>query len=136
MFVNMVTPLVPVAFAILLGYVAGFRVFGVSERKSFAKLILDWLLSPLFIFGNSQNTTSRTVELQNTADFSHRAQVPYLAALLVYRFPLRYNQSTATIRASLLAFPDMVFMGIPILGKSFPDSGHEARSYAHHHPSL
>jgi predicted permease len=46
----------------------------------------------------------------------------YLIVLLVCRFVLRYDRRTAALKASLLAFPDMVFMGIPILGRLFGPS--------------
>ena len=48
--------------------------------------------------------------------------VPFLAVLLIYRFVLRHDRGTATLKAGLLAFPDMVFMGIPILHQLFGPS--------------
>jgi malonate transporter len=43
--------------------------------------------------------------------------VPFLVALLGFLFVLRSDLRTSTLRASLLTFPDMVFMGVPILGQ-------------------
>jgi hypothetical protein len=42
--------------------------------------------------------------------------------LLGCRFVWRYDLSTSTLRASLLTFPDMVSMAVPILGQLFNPS--------------
>jgi predicted permease len=120
MFETIVGTLVPVAFVILLGYLAGYRnSFGVSDRKLLTRLILNWLLPPLLFSGIAKTPRADLLNYKIPLIFLIGLMVPYLVVLLVCRFVLRYDQSTATVRASLLAFPDMVFMGIPILGRLF-----------------
>jgi malonate transporter and related proteins len=120
MFETIVGTLVPVAFVILLGYLAGQRnSFGVSDRKLLTKLVLNWLLPPLLFSGIAITPRADLLNYKIPLIFLVGLMVPYLVVLLVCRFVFRYDQSTATVRASLLAFPDMVFMGIPILGRLF-----------------
>jgi predicted permease len=45
--------------------------------------------------------------------------VPFVSVFLISRFVLRYSQQAATLKAGLLAFPDMVFFGIPIFHSLF-----------------
>lgn len=120
MFETILTTLIPVAFVIFLGYLAGRRKkFGVADRGLLTKLVLNWLLPPLLFSGIAKTPRADLLNYKIPLIFLVGLLVPYLAVLLVCRYALRYDQSTATLRASLLAFPDMVFMGIPILGRVF-----------------
>jgi len=120
MFGAIVTSLVPVAFAISLGYVAGHRnVFGAAQRKVFTTLVLNWLLPSLLFSGIAKTPRADLLNYKIPLTFAIGLLVPYLAVLLAGRFLLRHDQRVAALRASLLAFPDMVFMGVPILGTLF-----------------
>jgi malonate transporter and related proteins len=120
MFETIVGTLVPVAFVILLGYLAGVRnSFGVSDRKLLTKLVLNWLLPALLFSGIAKTPRADLLNYKIPLIFLIGLMVPYLAVLLVCRYVLRFDMGTGTVRASLLAFPDMVFMGIPILGRLF-----------------
>jgi len=123
MFETIVSTLVPVGFVILLGYLAGYRkVFGVSDRALLTKLVLNWLLPALLFSGIAKTPRADLLNYKIPLIFFIGLVVPYLVVLIVGQYVLRYDRSTATVRASLLAFPDMVFMGIPILGRLFGPS--------------
>jgi predicted permease len=117
------TTLFPVAFAIFLGYRAGRRkAFLVADRASLTRLVLTWLLPPLLLGGILQTPRADLMNYRIPLLFVLGLMVPYLIVLLGCRFVLRYDLRTSTLRASLLAFPDMVFMGVPILGQLFGPS--------------
>jgi malonate transporter and related proteins len=123
MFESIVITIVPVAFVVLLGYVAGSRnSFKVADRALLTKLVLTWLLPPLLLAGILRTPRAALLDYKIPLMFLIGLMVPYLAMLLVCRFALRYDQRTAALKASLLAFPDMVFMGIPVLGALFGPS--------------
>ncbi|OSI22471.1 hypothetical protein BST65_24495 [Bradyrhizobium canariense] len=117
------TTLVPVAFVIYLGYRAGsHNAFARTDRALLTRLVLTWLLPPLLLAGILQAPRTDLTNYRIPLLFVVGLMVPYLTVLLGCRFVLRYDLRTSTLRASLLAFPDMVFMGIPILGQLFGPS--------------
>jgi predicted permease len=117
------TTLVPVAFVIALGYMAGRRsFFGIPDRAVLTRLILTWLLPPLLLAGIATTPRADLLDYRIPLMFLVGLMVPYLVVMLVDRYVLRNDLQTAAIRASLLAFPDMVFMGIPILSGLFGPS--------------
>jgi malonate transporter and related proteins len=117
------TTLIPVAFVTFLGYFAGRRnAFNVADRTRLTKLILDWLLPPLLLGGVLETPRADMLDYKIPLIFVVGLLVPFFLALLVCRFGFGYNRSKATIKANLWAFPDMVFMGIPILGELFGPS--------------
>ncbi|MET4292431.1 malonate transporter [Bradyrhizobium sp. LB1.3] len=115
--------LVPVAFVIYLGYRAGrLKFFGSTDRALLTRLVLAWLLPPLLLAGILQTPRADLVDYRIPLLFVVGLMVPYLVVLLGCRFVWRYDLRTSTLKASLLAFPDMVFMGVPILGQLFGPS--------------
>lgn len=117
------TTLLPVAFVIFLGYRAGrLKFFGGTDRALLTRLVLTWLLPPLLLAGILQTPRADLTDYKIPLLFVVGLMVPYLVVLLGCRFVLRYDLRTSTLRASLLAFPDMVFMGVPILGQLFGPS--------------
>lgn len=123
MLATIASTLLPVAFVIVLGYLAGRRAyFGVPDRTLLTRLVLTWLLPPLLLSGIAKTPRADLLDYKIPLIFFVGLMVPYVAVLLVCRFALRYDRRTATLKASLLAFPDMVFMGIPILGRLFGPS--------------
>jgi malonate transporter len=112
--------LFPVAFAIFLGYRAGrLDAFRGTDSAMLTRLVLTWLLPPLLLAGILQTPRADLMDYRIPLVFVVGLMVPYLVVLLGCRFVLRYDLRTSTLRASLLAFPDMVFMGVPILGQLF-----------------
>jgi predicted permease len=111
--------LVPVSLVVTLGYFAGLKVFTIANRELLTKLILKWLLPPLLLSGILATPRPDLLNYKMPLMFLIGLMVPYLVALLVCRYVLRYDANTATLKANLVAFPDMVFFGIPILGQLF-----------------
>jgi predicted permease len=117
------TTLIPVAFVIYLGNLAGRRhFFGVPDRALLTRLVMTWLLPPLLLAGILQTPRADLMNYRIPLTFVVGLMVPFLVALLGCLFVLRSDLRTSTLRASLLTFPDMVFMGVPILGHLFGPS--------------
>ncbi|HXJ36896.1 MAG TPA: AEC family transporter [Candidatus Eisenbacteria bacterium] len=117
------TTLVPVAFVMFLGYWAGYReIFGATDRTQLTKLVLTWLLPPLLIAGMLKTPRADLMDYRIPLLFVVGLLLPYLVVLLGCRYVLKWDLSTSTLRTDLLIFPDMVFMGVPILGQLFGPS--------------
>ena len=116
---TILTTLVPVAFVALLGYLAGRKTFSAKDRVLLTRLVLNWLLPPLLLAGVLETPRSDLLNYKIPLIFLVGLMVPFLAVLLVYRFGLRYGRGAAILKADLLSFPDLVFMGVPILHQLF-----------------
>ena len=117
------TTLIPVAFVMFLGYWAGYRkYFGVTDRAQLTKLVLTWLLPPLLIAGMLKTPRADLMDYRIPLLFVVGLLGPYLVVLLGCRYVLKWDLSKSTLRTDLLVFPDMVFMGVPILGQLFGPS--------------
>jgi len=120
MVATIASALAPVGFVIVLGYVAGRHgSFGVPDRALLTRLVLTWLLPPLLLSGVLKTPRADLLDFRILLIFFVGLIAPYAAVLLICRFVLRYDTGTATLKACLVAFPDMVFMGIPILARLF-----------------
>ncbi|HTQ71068.1 MAG TPA: AEC family transporter [Acidocella sp.] len=114
------TTLIPVTFVLLLGYIAGRRkYFGTADRARLIKLVLTWLLPPLLIAGMLKTPRAELLDYRIPLLFALGLLLPYLVVLLATRFVVKQDLSTSTLRTALQIFPDMVFMGIPVLGQLF-----------------
>ena len=114
------TTLVPVAFVVFLGNFAGRRrFFGTPDRALLTRLVMTWLLPPLLLAGILQTPRADLMNYKIPLLFVAGLLIPYLMALFGCLFVMRYDLRTATLRASLFACPDMVFMGVPILNQLF-----------------
>ena len=119
---TILTTLVPVAFVVFLGYVAGRKSFSIADRALLTKLVISWLLPSLLFGGVLETPRADLLNYKIPLIFLVGLMVPFLAVLLIYRFVLRHDRGTAVLKAGLLSFPDMVFMGIPILHQLFGPS--------------
>lgn len=119
---TILTTLVPVAFVVFLGYLAGRGSFSPADRSLLTKLVLNWLLPSLLLGGVLETPRADLLNYKIPLIFVVGLMVPFLAVLLTYRFVMRYDGDTAVLKADLLTFPDMVFMGIPILYQLFGPS--------------
>ena len=134
---TIVTTLIPVAFVMFLGDMAGRRnFFQVADRTLLTKLVLTWLLPPLLLSGILETPRADLLDYKIPLIFLVGLMGPYLIVLLVCRFVLRYDLRVATLKAGLMAFPDMVFMGIPILHQLFGPSSLYSILVANLVPSL
>src|SRR5437660_9170861 len=98
MFGTIVATLVPVAFVVFLGYLAGRKSFKVADRALLTRLVLTWLLPPLLLAGILETPRADLLNYKIPAIFLVGLMVPYLAVLLVCRFVLPFDQRTATLK--------------------------------------
>lgn len=119
---TILTTLVPVAFVVLLGYFAGRSAFSIADRTLLTRLLINWLLPSLLLGGVLETPRADMLNYKIPLVFLVGIMAPFLAVLLVCRFVLRRDRGTAVLKAGLLSFPDMVFMGIPILHQLFGPS--------------
>jgi malonate transporter len=116
---TILTTLVPVAFVVFVGYIAGRKSIGAADRALLSKLVINWLLPPLLLGGVLETPRADLLNYKIPLIFLVGLMAPFLAVMLTYRFVLRRDRGTAVLKAGLLSFPDMVFMGIPILHQLF-----------------
>lgn len=116
---TVLTTLAPVAFVVLLGYFAGRKSFSIADRTLLTRLVVKWLLPLLLLGGVLATPRADLLNYKIPLIFLVGLMVPFSAVLLIYRFVLRRDPGTAILKAGLLAFPDMVFMGVPILHQLF-----------------
>jgi len=119
---TILTTLVPVASVVMLGYLAGRKSFSVADRALLTRLVINWLLPSLLLGGVLETPRADLLNYKLPLIFLVGLMVPFLSVLLLSRFVLRLDPGTAVLKAGLLSFPDMVFMGIPILHQLFGPS--------------
>jgi hypothetical protein len=108
--------LVPIAFVILLGFGAGKLGWLKAESsKTLAVLALEFCLPALLL---SATATMPTAEFEKGRFFLGIALgllTVYLLALGLARTAFRMQRSPAALQALCTAFPNMAFMGVPLL---------------------
>jgi malonate transporter and related proteins len=124
LFTTTLIVIIPAIFVLLLGYFAGrAKRFDTDQVKGINELVLDFALpASLFvgIVGISQDvfTQSLSFFLALLTIFS----ISYLLALVIGKFLLRLNSSSATLFALGSAVPSAPFFGPSILGGLFGGS--------------
>jgi malonate transporter and related proteins len=119
MFERIVGPLVPVAFVIVLGYVAGKRGrLSHSDSLLITRLVLTWIFPSLLLIGMANTPRAQILDFHFLAATFVGIMGMYLLVLALGWWQLRKLDS-ATIKAFVCAFPDGAFMGIPILQSIF-----------------
>ena len=114
------TTLIPVAFVILLGFLAGWRkFFGPEDRATITRLVMIWLLPALLLGGILQTSRAELLNYRIPVIFLLGLLAPFFLVLFIYRNVFHSDRRTAALKANLMTFPDMVFMGIPILHQLF-----------------
>ncbi len=111
-----VLALVPVAFVILLGVLAGrFGVIGRDGSRVLASLALDFCLPPLLF---AATAAMPVTQLENWRFFLGVAiglLATYAAALALALTAFRKTAAESSLQALNSAFPNMAFMGVPVL---------------------
>jgi hypothetical protein len=123
LWVVIVNALVPIAFVILLGYLAGrIGLINVSSSGVLAVLALEFCL-PSLLFNATANMP--TSEFQNWRFFLGIALgllAIYLLTLAIALFVFKKSIAESSLQALSSAFPNMAFMGIPLLIAVFGQS--------------
>ena len=119
---HILRPLVPVAFVILLGFIAGKRGrLTYSDSLLISKLVLNWIFPALLLAGMASTPRSQLLDVRFVV-------ATFIAIMGMYALAfatgwVRYRElKSATLKGFVCGYPDGAFMGIPILQAMFGPS--------------
>jgi malonate transporter and related proteins len=119
MFERIVGPLLPVAFVIALGYIAGKRRrLSQADSLLISRLVLTWIFPSLLLIGMANTPRAQILDYRFIAATFVGVMGMFLLVLALGRWHHRKLDS-ATIKALVCGYPDAAFMGIPILQSMF-----------------
>ncbi|MFK4446587.1 malonate transporter [Caballeronia udeis] len=108
--------LVPVAFVILLGLLAGvLKLITVENSSVLAALALDFCLPAMLFAATAQMTAQEFENWQFFLGIALGLIAIYLVGLAFALFAFRKPVAESSLQALNGAFPNMAFMGIPVL---------------------
>ena len=112
-------PLLPVAFVIVLGFIAGKRGrLNHSDSLLISRLVLGWIFPALLLVGMASTPRSQLFDFRLIVATFIGIMGMYTAALLIGWW--RYRElKAATLKGFVNGYPDAAFMGIPILQAMF-----------------
>jgi len=119
MFEKILGPVLPVAFIILLGYVAGKR--GRLKREDsllISKLVLGWIFPALLLVGMASTPRQQLFDFKLVFATFIGIMGMYALALMLGWWRHR-ELKAATLKGFVNGYPDAAFMGIPILQTMF-----------------
>lgn len=115
-------PLVPVAFVIVLGFVAGKRgKLTHTDSLLISKLVLNYIFPALLLAGMASTPRAQLLDYRFVI-------ATFIGLMGMYGITfaigwLRHRElKAATLKGFVVGFPDAAFMGIPILGAMFGPS--------------
>jgi malonate transporter and related proteins len=116
--------LLPVAFAIALGWLAGrLSILKHDDAGVIATFVIRFAL-PLALFEGAVTTSpDKLGNIRLAACLALGLMGVYLIALAVGRLVFRHDLRTATMQALVCAFPDMAYFGAPVLAVVFGPPG-------------
>ena len=119
---HILRPLVPVAFIILLGFIAGKRGrLTYSDSLLISKLVLNWIFPALLLAGMASTPRSQLLDVRFVVATFIAIMGMYALAFATGWF--RYRElKAATLKGFVCGYPDGAFMGIPILQAMFGPS--------------
>ena len=116
MFLSIIHALVPIAIVIFLGWLAGhFKIIDNKHKEGFATYVTNFSFPCLLFVVTATSDISKLFAPSVILAFTFSLMVMYAIAWFFYRFFIRYNNAQSTQSAFVCGFPDMAFMGIPIL---------------------
>ncbi len=115
-------PLLPVAFVILLGFIAGRRgKLNHSDSLVISRLVLNWIFPALLLAGMASTPRSQLLDLRFVAATFIGIMGMYAIAFALGWYRHR-ELKAATLKGFVVGYPDAAFMGIPILQAMFGPS--------------
>jgi malonate transporter len=116
---RIVGPLLPVAFVIVLGFIAGKRGrLTHSDSLLISRLVLGWIFPALLLVGMASTPRSQLLDCRFVFATLIGIMGMYGAAFAIGWW--RYRElKAATLKSFLCGYPDAAFMGIPILQAMF-----------------
>ena len=124
MITTILNGLLPVAFAIVLGWLsARLGLLKHEDAGVLATLVIRFAL-PLALFEGAVTTTPDKLEnVPFVLCLTFGLMGTYLIALMVGRFVFKHDLRTSTMQALVCSFPDMAYFGAPILAAVFGPEG-------------
>jgi len=112
-------PLLPVAFIIVLGFIAGKRgKLNHSDSLLISRLVLNWIFPALLLAGMASTPRAQLLDFRFVAATFIAVMGMYVLALAIGWY--RYRElKAATLKGFVCGYPDAAFMGIPILQTLF-----------------
>jgi len=108
--------LVPIAFVILLGFAAGkLGCLKAESSKVLAILALEFCLPSLLLYATATMPTAEFEKGRFFLGITLGLLAVYLLALAVAKTVFRMETAPAALQALCTAFPNMAFMGVPLM---------------------
>ena len=116
---RIVGPILPVAFVIVLGYLAGKRgKLNHSDSLLISRLVLNWIFPALLLVGMASTPRSQLLDFRFVIATLIGIMGMYATAFALGWY--RYRElKAATLKGFVCGYPDAAFMGIPILQTMF-----------------
>lgn len=119
---RIVGPLLPVAFIIVLGFIAGKRgKLNHSDSLLISRLVLNWIFPALLLAGMAATPRTQLLDYRFVVATFIAMMGMYSIALAIGWFRFR-ELKAATLKGFVVGYPDGAFMGIPILQAMFGPS--------------
>jgi malonate transporter and related proteins len=116
MLLLIINALAPVAFVILLGWLAGrYGIVAATASSELAALVLDFCLPAALFIGTASASPSQLDDWRFFAAIAIDLLAIYLAGLVIGLLVFRHRVDAASLQALNGSFPNMAFMGIPVL---------------------
>jgi malonate transporter and related proteins len=112
-------PVLPVAFVIILGFLAGKRgKLNHSDSLLISRLVLNWIFPALLLAGMASTPRSQLLDFRFVVATFVGVMGMYVLAFAIGWY--RYRElKAATLKGFVNGYPDAAFMGIPILQAMF-----------------
>jgi hypothetical protein len=116
MLLIIINALAPVAFVILLGWLAGrYGIIEVAASNALAVLVLDFCLPADLFIGTASASPGELEDWRFFVAIAVGLLAIYLAGLVIALVFFRLRVDASALQALNCSFPNMAFMGIPVL---------------------
>jgi malonate transporter len=116
MLLIIINALAPVAFVILLGWLAGrYGVIAAAASSDLAVLVLDFCLPADLFIGTASASPGQLEDWRFFVAIAVGLLAIYLAGLVIALLVFRLRVDAGALQALNGSFPNMAFMGIPVL---------------------
>jgi malonate transporter and related proteins len=117
--ISIIEAIVPVAFVIALGFIAGKRrKLKPEDSLLITRLVLEWIFPALLLLGMATTPRAQLLDYKFVLATMIGIMGMYLIGLLWGWLKFR-DLRMATLKGFVVGFPDAAFMGIPILASLF-----------------